>query len=356
MDDLKHIKAALLLNKIPRLGPVSILRLREQAQSLDNIFAHIEQLDVADSVIAQIKARFDPSHKDYQWAETEIERCNELGIKLVSIESADYPTLLKNCTDAPPVLYVLGDVKCLSEQQLAVVGARKSSRQGLQYAFDWSAQLAAQGTVITSGMALGIDGAAHQGALSASGRTIAVVAHGLDQTYPKRHSQLKQQIIASGAVVSEFALGVQPKREYFPRRNRIISGLSEAVLVVEAAQKSGTLITARYAIEQNREVFAICGAINNPNAQGCNHLIQQGAYLADSPDYIAQVLGWRYVAAGDMQTEELPELLEKMPFEPTHFDELASVFAMDSQALLSKLLEWELAGLIVNEAGSYYRL
>lgn len=356
MDDLQHIKAALLLNRIPRFGPVTIARLREQTSSLAEILLSIDNLDTTASVKQAIQERLSDSHVDYQWVDTEIERCHELGITLVSIESPSYPALLKNCVDAPPLLYVLGDVAVLSQQQLAVVGARKSSRQGLQYAFDWSAHLAAQGTVITSGMALGIDGAAHQGALSAAGKTIAAVAHGLDQTYPKRHSQLKQQIIESGAVVSEFALGTEPKREYFPRRNRIISGLSEAVLVVEAAQKSGTLITARYAIEQNREVFAICGAINNPNAQGCNYLIQQGAYLADSPDYIAQVLGWRHIATVAAQTNDLPELLEKMPFEPTHFDELLIIFAMDSQTLLPLLLEWELAGFIVNEAGSYYRL
>jgi DNA processing protein len=216
------------------------------------------------------------------------------------------------------------------------------------------------GVHICSGLAEGIDAAAHQGALAAGGKTIAVLAHGLDSIYPSKHKRLAESIIQNGALVSEFAIGMKAQREYFPRRNRIISGLSEAVLVVEAAIKSGTLITARYAIEQNREVFAVPGAARDPMAEGCHWLIQQGAYLADSPKYICETMGWsgeieKPAAINSVETSFDKALLNLLPFEFVHFDQLQQITGLHAQQLAVGLLPLELAGVIEKQGASYRR-
>lgn len=221
--------------------------------------------------------------KDIGWLE-------QHNANLINWFDPNYPALLRELAVPPPLLYVRGNLDLLNKAQIAVIGSRNASVNGLDNAHRLSYQLADSSFVITSGLALGIDASAHRGALDAKGETIAVLGSGIDQIYPRRNQSLADGIIEHGAIVSEFPLGTQPKRDHFPRRNRIISGMARGVLVVEAAVKSGSLITARYALEQNREVFAIPGSINNPQAQGCHKLLKEGAVLVDSAEDIMQVV------------------------------------------------------------------
>ena len=205
------------------------------------------------------------------------------GRHVICWDDPAYPALLAELPDAPPLLFVAGDPTLLERPQLAVVGSRRASRNGLDNARAFSRSLAGAGFVITSGLALGIDGAAHQGALDANGKTVAVLGTGIERLYPQRHLSLAKQIVEhGGALVSELPLDCPPQASNFPRRNRIISGLSLGVLVVEASPSSGSLITARLAAEQGREVYAIPGSIHHPGARGCHQLIRQGAALVES--------------------------------------------------------------------------
>lgn len=202
---------------------------------------------------------------------------------IITLLDCNYPSLLKKIANPPPILYVLGDIECLALPQIAIVGTRNPSSIGIQNAGYFSQQLVKMGFIITSGLAIGIDGFAHQGALEVQdGKTVAVLAHGLDSIYPGCHTNLAEQIKSNGCLVSEFAIGAPVVPGNFPRRNRIISGLSLGVLVVEAAFKSGSLITAGYAADQGREVFAIPGLINSAKVRGCHQLIRQGAKLVES--------------------------------------------------------------------------
>ena len=217
---------------------------------------------------------------------------------IIDWQSPEYPELLNQIYDPPVILYVQGHAQYLSStRNLAMVGSRNASLLGLDLAEQFAGLLVQHSWQIVSGMALGIDGAAHKGALQAYrhceqiGSTLAVVATGLDQTYPKSHKALQSHIIETGCLISEYPLGTLPKANHFPRRNRIISGLSQGVLVVEASLKSGSLVTARCALEQNRDVFALPGALNNPQATGCHHLIQQGAKLVTCLEDVLEELG-----------------------------------------------------------------
>ncbi|MEX2366874.1 MAG: DNA-processing protein DprA, partial [Pseudohongiellaceae bacterium] len=209
---------------------------------------------------------------------------------IVTRADAGYPESLLAIADPPPLLYILGEAPLLSELQVAVVGSRKPSAGGRRTARRFAAQLAENQVCITSGLALGIDSQSHQGALDVAGKTLAVLGTGIDQVYPGRNRYLAERIAQSGAMVSEFPLGSQALPWHFPLRNRIISGLSRAVVVIEAARKSGSLITAQTALEQGREVFAVPGSIDNPLARGCHYLIRQGAMLVDRPELILQEL------------------------------------------------------------------
>lgn len=210
--------------------------------------------------------------------------------QIIKITDHNYPELLKEIHSPPPFLYIKGNIESLSSDQIAIVGTRNASEYGLNNAYNFSNKLAESNYTITSGLAIGIDTQAHKGALNANGQTIAVLGTGLKQIYPFQNKKLADQMIENGAIVSEFPLNNKPDRFNFPRRNRIISGLSMGTLVVESSQKSGSLITANYALEQNREVFAIPGSIHHKNTQGVHQLIQQGAKLATSVDDIISEL------------------------------------------------------------------
>ena len=270
-----------------------------------------------------------------------------------------YPGLLAELDDAPPLLFVAGEPSLLEQPQLAVVGSRRASRPGLDTAHSFARSLAAGGFVITSGLALGIDGAAHQGALDASGKTIAVLGTGLEQLYPARHVRLAADIVAGGgALVSELPLDCPPQAGNFPRRNRIISGLSLGVLVVEASPSSGSLITARLAAEQGREVYAIPGSIHHPGARGCHQLIREGATLVESIEHILEALrGWQVQMPPAAEPAASPQpshpLLELLHAAPHSSEALAAVSGWPLAEVLAALTELELEGRIAREGGRW---
>lgn len=282
----------------------------------------------------------------------------------------DYPTLLKEIPDPPPVLFIRGDRNLLDSLQVAMVGTRNPSPMAMKTTRAFAKSFADFGLTVTSGLALGVDQAVHKGALDGTGKTIAVAATGLDRVYPASHKALAEEIIKTGALVSEFPIGTQPKPGYFPRRNRIISGLSLGVLVVEAAIKSGTLVTAKHAMEQGREVFAIPGSIHNPLAKGCHHLIRQGAKLVETADDVLEELGHLSLAAVSKengQNKAMAEnelaiegdyaaLLDKMAFDPTSVDELIAETHFTAEEISSMLLVMELEGLVSSAPGGlFYR-
>lgn len=288
---------------------------------------------------------------------------------ILTLADERYPVALKNIYNAPPILYVLGNVQCLIKSQLAIVGSRSASRAGLVHAESFAKEFADLGIVITSGLAIGVDAASHRGALSTKhGETIAVLGNGLDQVYPERHKDLAAQIIEHGCLVSEFPIGVAAVPGHFPQRNRIISGLSLGVLVIEAADNSGSLITARYAMEQNREVFAVPGSIDTPKMRGCNQLIRDGAKLVESTwDVVEELASLFKYAIGDKKagstqqqiTNQLSathqQLLEFIDYDSTCVDEIVNRTGLASSAVGAILFELELSGLIAAVPGGYAR-
>lgn len=333
--------------------------------------------------------------------------------QLLCFEDDEYPPLLKQIDDAPPLLYVLGDAAALNHPQLAIVGSRHASHQGIGNARQFAKDIASQGLAVTSGLALGIDTAAHEGALAGNGITLAVLGTGVDVLYPARNRSLAAQITEQGgALVSEFPLGTTPQRSLFPKRNRLISGLSVGTIVVEAALQSGSLSTARHGMSQNRAVFAIPGSIHNPLSRGCHALIREGATLLESTEQIAQevtsLLAFHYqysqyamprqpqraehvIAAEPVSTagredvfkavapepllvaghlspktgegncgfakksvpaHPLWQVLDDLPRPP---DQLAELANLAIEEVLGQLLQWELEGRVVLEPGGYSR-
>lgn len=292
---------------------------------------------------------------------------------LIDWQHPAYPERLRGIANPPLALFVLGDPGLLAQPQLAMVGSRAATPQGLDNARAFAAELARRGLIVTSGLALGIDGAAHQGALDGGGATLAVCGTGLDRVYPARHKALAHALIErGGALVSELAPGAGARREHFPRRNRLIAGLSLGVLVVEASTESGSLITARLAAEQGREVFAIPGSIHNPLAKGCHRLIREGAKLVESIDDILlelapQLSAWLQSqpvvppAAGP-EASDLPEpdpesarLLSLLSDAPRDIDDLVAASGMKVELVSILLTRLELLGRVAVHAGGYQR-
>ncbi len=280
---------------------------------------------------------------------------------LVTWADADYPRLLRQIPDPPLAFYLLGQRAALAQPQLAVVGSRNPTPAGRENARAFARHLAGAGLGIASGLALGVDGAAHRGVLEAGGITIAVTATGLDRVYPARHRELAHEIAVRGALISEFPLGMPPLPENFPIRNRLISGLALGVLVVEAAVNSGSLITARLATDQGREVFAIPGSIHSPLSRGCHALIRQGAKLVETANDILEELGAlaRVVTESGSPPANLPPplaaLLEHLGHDPESVDQLVERSGLTPAAVSSMLLELELQGLVEAGAGGKYQ-
>lgn len=299
--------------------------------------------------------------------------CQAKNHHIITFHDENYPEQLRELPDAPALLYIRGDPDYLMQPQLAMVGARNPTAVGRNSAIEFARHLSNAGITITSGLASGIDGASHEGALQGIAGTIAVLAHGLDIVYPAQHQNLAQRVADHGAVISEMPIGTQPKRGLFPRRNRLISALSLGTLVVEAAHKSGSLITAKYALEQNKEVFAIPGSIHNPMAKGCHQLIRQGAKLVETADDILEELCLPIVKninkteKSQINIQENPKdspqildpdhqkLLKCLAYEPISIDKLVDNSEFTAAEIASMLLILELEGIVVAQDGHYTR-
>jgi DNA processing protein len=301
---------------------------------------------------------------DLGWLQADTRR------SLVVWGSADYPPLLAQIPDAPLVLYVEGDVTALSLPQLAVVGSRNPTALGRDTAVQFATCLARAGLVITSGLALGIDAAAHRGALAGGSHTVAVVGRGLDEIYPRENAALAREIIAGeGVLTTDLGIGTPPLKQNFPRRNRILSGLAVGTLVVEAALQSGSLITARLACEQGREVFAIPGSIHNPMSRGCHRLLRQGARLVETVDDIFAEIEPMIAEISRNVCEKADEapmprwplldkdyeiLLDALGFEPAGLDSLVVRTGLEAGAVASMLLILELDGRVQQQPGGRF--
>ena len=346
----------LALRRLPGVGARMQRELLEHLGSIENIFSasrgQLEQVLAGKSeVINAILAG--PDTGAFQ---TELEWLDQSSHHLLVWSDADYPPLLREIADPPVLLYVMGNRQVLSSPQVAIVGSRNPSPMGRENAQAFARSLTGAGLTITSGMALGVDGAAHRSALETGGITIAVAGTGLDRVYPARHRDLAHEIIKHGALVSEFALGTPPLPENFPIRNRVISGLSLGTLVVEAALQSGSLITARLATEQGREVFAIPGSIHAPQARGCHALIRQGAKLVETAQDILEELGPLasvtrriapdHAAPTPVLDAPMTALLQQIGHDPVSVDTLIERSGLTADAVSSMLLQMELNGLV----------
>jgi len=287
-------------------------------------------------------------------------------VTVLSLASPEYPELLKQIAAPPPLLYARGNCALLNRPQLAMVGSRKTSSQGLENAYAFSRELATCGFTICSGLATGIDSRCHRAALDCGGDTLAVLGTGIDGVYPRDNSGLFAEVAEHGLLLSEFAIGTGPARHHFPQRNRIISGMSLAVLVVEAALKSGSLITARLALEQNREVMAIPASIHHAGGRGCNELIRQGATLVETvADVLAQLQGWlprplpmesAAVARAVQLNVRERQLLGYLSFEPASIDLLQQRSGWSAAELAALLTALELKGVVEHSAGLFQQL
>lgn len=294
------------------------------------------------------------------------QQCEQLGIRVIHWQHPEYPDVLRHIHGPPPVLYCRGDAGVLARPCLAMVGSRHASRDGLNHARRFAHALSEGGFSVVSGLALGADGAAHRGAVEGAGATIGILANGVDQPYPRRHETLANDLLrAGGLLVSERPPGTPARSHLFPQRNRLISGLCRGVLVVEAGLRSGSLITARLAMEQGREVFAIPGSIHQPSVRGCHRLIREGAVLVETVEDIVSELGvWESLPPqSGPEAETAPahldegsrRVLEAVTYEPVDSDSLCRAIGMEAADLLQALLLLEMEGLVEATAGGYRR-
>jgi DNA processing protein len=338
-------------SRIPRIGRVKLSRMENQFGSMEEAWrASPAELSRAGLDKSSVNAIVNWRPKIS--LEEELEKLERHGIKAFTYHDDGYPARLKEIYDYPPILYVKGSLLPQDEWCLAVVGTRKATVYGRQAAEEIVADLARNKITIVSGLARGIDSIAHRSALEAGGRTIAVFGCGLDIVYPGENTSLAKSIATNGALISEFPLGTEPRRENFPLRNRIMSGLSLGVLVVEAGDTSGAMITARLALEQNREVFAVPGSILSPSSRGTNNLIQEGAKLIRDYTDILEELNLRAVAHQIELKEVIPAsdteslLLKQLSAEPVHIDEVCRSSGLPIATVSSTLAMMELKGMV----------
>ena len=356
----------LSLNQIPGLGNATFCQLLAKFGSPEGIFgAKIAQLReiVSDDIALKISKGVDVDAiaPTLKWLEKD-------NVHLVTLADSSYPQKLLEISNPPALLYAIGNLHWLNHPTIAMVGSRSATPQGEKNAEDFAKSLCEQGLCVASGMALGIDGAAHRGALKANGATIAVVGTGLDIVYPARHRDLAHKIAERGLILSEFPLGTPSKAQNFPRRNRLISGLSLGCLVVEANIESGSLITARLSVEQGREVFAIPGSIHSPVTKGCHQLIKQGAKLVESVQDILEEINWATmvnslpnISPSGLLADLAPNspqantVLDLMGFDAINFEQLRTTTSLTTEALSSMLMLLELENKIKSLAGGHYQ-
>jgi len=360
--DQEGLKYWLALLHAPGIGSVNYSLLLDRTGEPKQLFKTPGKWDLKPSLIEYLR------NPDWKSVETDLRWAEQPNSHLITLSHPLYPPLLQETHNPPPILFVKGDPEILSTPQLAMVGSRNPSASGKETAREFAFHLAGAGITITSGLAIGIDGVCHQGAMEADGLTIAVAGTGLDRVYPSSQHQLAHQIAKQGALVSEFPPGTEVRPGNFPRRNRIISGLSLGTLVVEAAQKSGSLITARLASEQGREVFAIPGSIHNPLARGCHHLIRQGAKLVETAGDILEELAPQISSLQrSIETDQTtptaieqdidPEyqlLIKCMGFDPVQIDQLIARSGLTAEEVSSMLILLELEGHVSSAPGGTY--
>ena len=358
MEEKNALAAWLRLTLTPGIGGESQRKLLAAFGLPEQVFA-AGRLAAREIVGSRADALFDSDSEPAIQAAVEaaLHWAEAPGQFIVTLADAAYPQNLLNIADPPSLLYVRGNPALLNRTTLGVVGSRNATPQGERTAQDFSRTLAGAGLCIASGLALGIDAAAHRGALAADGMTLAVVGTGADRLYPARNRELAQAIVEKGCLISEFPLGTPAIAANFPRRNRILSGLSRGILVVEAALESGSLITARLAAEQGREVFAIPGSIHSPVARGCHRLIKQGAKLVETAADILEELGETApptpASQGCQQADD--PLLALLGHAPCHLDDLVTRSGQSVENLLTRLLTLELEGKLSSLPGNRYQ-
>ena len=349
-----ELAAWIKLSLVPGLGGQSLRRLLTAFGLPQQVLA-AGRGALARVVSAEIAARI-LSDLDSPAVDAALEWAAADGHAVLTLADGDYPQPLLETPDPPALLYLHGRRELLARPCLAVVGSRNATPQGISNAEQFARVFSAAGLTIVSGLALGIDAAAHRGGLEEAGSTIAVLGTGADILYPQRNRDLGERIAREGLIVSEFALGTPPHGGNFPRRNRVISGLTRGCLVVEAALASGSLITARLAAEQGREVFAIPGSIHSPHAKGCHALIKQGAKLVESAQDLLQELGMKGFAAPPAAADpEATGLLAHLGYDPCDIDTLCARSGLTAAAVSAMLLQLELEGKVASLPGGLYQ-
>jgi len=352
------------LHHFPKFGSQKILRLKRYFSSYEKAFFAPENELIAAGIEKNLAAEFSTTRSTIN-PQALWEKISKENIGVLTLESENYPRLLKEIYAPPPLLYYKGLLEKNSDFNIAIVGTRKYTAYGQRVTEDLSRELAENGLIIVSGLALGVDTLAHSACLSAKGTTLAVLGTGIDKPsiYPSSNRYLAEKIIASGgALISEFPLGTPPLRHNFPQRNRIISGLSLATLVIEAGEKSGALITASYALEQNREIFAVPGSIYSPVSVGPNNLIKQGAKTITSAGDILEALDLKNISnfidnkkiIGESPEEKI--ILRNLNSEARHIDELIRLTGLSPAAIGGALTMMEMKGMVKNLGGMQYVL
>ena len=343
-------------NRVPGIGPARLRALLQVCGSVEAAWrASVQEMREAGLDRRSVESLL--AHRRQLDPQAEWEKVQRAGVQVLTWDDPDYPTNLAQIPLPPPVIYVRGQLRPEDEWAVAIVGTRRASAYGREVAHHLATELAANGVTVVSGLALGIDAVAHQAALDAGGRTLAVLGSGVDQIYPAKNRKLGLQIAEQGALISEYPLGTRPEASNFPPRNRIISGLSSVIVVVEAGQRSGALITARFAAEQGRDVFAVPGSILHPSSAGCNALIQEGASPLLSVDDVLAELSLERAREQHSVRQAVPPdpteaiLLEHLSSEPRHVDEIVREVTMPSAQVNSLLAIMELKGL-VRQVGS----
>lgn len=357
---MKNRRYLLALNHIEGVGPLTTIKLMRRFPDLREMF----EMSAKGLIEAGLPAKLVDRLQAFDWQSVEADLAWEAKTDhhhLLTWDDPAYPALLREIHDPPIVLYARGDLAALTQPCIAMVGTRNPSVTGAETARYFARELSKQGMTIVSGLALGIDAQVHQGCLDVDGKTIGVMGTGIDVIYPRRHIQMADAISDNGLILSEFSLKTSPNARHFPRRNRIISGLSLVTLIVEAAIKSGSLITARLAMEQNRDVMAIPSSILNPQARGCHHLLQQGAKLVTSIKDVLDELNMtlRPLIPEGMQQEKLAiendHFVKCIGFEVTSIDQIVARSGLDVGAVLSRLADLEIQAAITAVPGGYMR-
>ena len=354
-------EALLVLNAVPDLGAIRIRKLVAFfGSALEVLQAPFNELSQSNLLLPDTAKNIFYFSKD-KFLQDEYNLMRHKGIAVLTAADDNYPCSLKIFEDSPVVLYIKGDIACLNQLSVALVGSRASSFYGCQSARRFAQAFVHAGMTVVSGLARGIDTAAHQGSLEAGGKTIAVIGCGFNHMYPKENLSLMETISRHGAVVSEFAFSMPPLKHNFPWRNRIISALSLATVVIEAGSKSGALITADYALAQNKDVFVLPSNIDNETALGSNQLIQDGAKVALNPDDVLSQIKQDYVPSPSndnkpllLLSDEQSKVYPHITYQPVHMDELAKQSGLNISSLMNITLSLELKRVIRQLPGQYY--